>query len=227
MSELLPKFPIEKNDLTPKFTFADLSKRNITSYQLYLWSVPIDLIERYQFYLTLNDLSLANETFYNCTLPRFGLICEYEFEYYHSNHLSLYHIIRDFYLTFVYEPTEMACYTHLQCSRGPSQLCLDWSKICDRKVDCYNSALDEEHCWELEMNTCNENEYRCFDGQCIPQSFLRDRSDIPDCLHVSDLDMYFQKIYNKWHRSEPLFGYEDIAHMDSSLTSSFVTQRGP
>ena len=94
---------MKKNNFFPKFTFDELSKENITSQQLYLWSAPIDIIEHYQFYLnqlsTSNDLSLAKEIFYNCTLPRFGPICQYEFDYYDPNHSSLYEIIHDFYTT--------------------------------------------------------------------------------------------------------------------------------
>ena len=44
MSEFPAKFNIEKTDLFSKFTFADLSKLNISSQQLYLWSAPIDVI---------------------------------------------------------------------------------------------------------------------------------------------------------------------------------------
>ncbi|CAF4700849.1 unnamed protein product, partial [Rotaria sp. Silwood2] len=51
MSELPSKSHIEKTDFFPKFTFDQLSKQNITSQQLYLWSTPIDIIEDYQFYL--------------------------------------------------------------------------------------------------------------------------------------------------------------------------------
>ena len=101
MSELPSKFNIENNDFFSKFTFAELSKQNITSQQLYLWSAPIDIIERYQFYLnqlsTSNDSSLAKEIFYNCTMPRFGPKCQYELYYHYSDHSSLYEIIDDFY----------------------------------------------------------------------------------------------------------------------------------
>ncbi|CAF4587903.1 unnamed protein product, partial [Rotaria magnacalcarata] len=51
MSELPSIFPIETNNQFPKFTFAELSKLNITSQQLYRWSAPIDIIEDYQYYL--------------------------------------------------------------------------------------------------------------------------------------------------------------------------------
>ncbi|CAF4272069.1 unnamed protein product, partial [Rotaria sordida] len=58
MDELATNFHIEKHNSFLKFTFGELSKRNITSQQLYLWSTPIDIIERYQFYL--NQLSTSN-----------------------------------------------------------------------------------------------------------------------------------------------------------------------
>ncbi|CAF1362720.1 unnamed protein product [Adineta ricciae] len=56
-----------------KLIFVDLYKFNITSEQLFLWSTPIDIIENYEYYLShLNDTSLSEEVYYNCTLPRFG-----------------------------------------------------------------------------------------------------------------------------------------------------------
>jgi hypothetical protein len=39
--------------------------------------------------------------------------------------------------------------------------CLDWSDICDGRVDCINDAVDEEHCWQLEINKCEDNKDRC------------------------------------------------------------------
>jgi hypothetical protein len=77
-------------------------------------------------------------------------------------------------------------YTLLKCDRGPYPACLDWSEICDGKVDCLDGAYDEEHCWELEINECKDNEYRCLNGQCIPQSFYRDRSSGSECIDRSD-----------------------------------------
>jgi hypothetical protein len=45
------------------------------------------------------------------------------------------------------------------------------------------------------MNECSDNEYRCFNGQCIPQEFLRDDSRNPDCLDGTD---------------EPIIGYNPL-----------------
>ncbi|CAF3528930.1 unnamed protein product [Rotaria sp. Silwood1] len=196
----LLKFHIESNDVFPKFTFAELAKRNITSQQLYLWSAPIDVAERYEFYLnqlsTLNDIFLETQVFYNCTLPRFGSMCQYEITYYNRNHLSLDDIIHDYYRTYEYNPNNFTCYTHLQCNRGPFPACLDWSEICNGQVDCLDGEFDEEHCWQLEINECNDNEYRCTNGQCIPQSFFRDDRNTPDCLDGSDeISLSFEHSY--------------------------------
>ncbi|CAF4595144.1 unnamed protein product [Rotaria sp. Silwood2] len=113
-------------------------------------------------------------------------MCQYEITYYHQNLLSLDEIIHDYYRTYEYNPNNFTCYTQLQCNRGPFPACLDWSEICDGQVDCLDDEFDEEHCWQLEINECNDNEYRCTNGQCIPQSFFRDDINTHDCLDGSD-----------------------------------------
>ncbi|CAF4347509.1 unnamed protein product, partial [Rotaria sp. Silwood2] len=223
------EFHIENNDVFPKFTFAELSKQNITSQQLYLWSAPIDVVERYQFYLnqlsTSNDIFLETQEFYNCTLPRFGSMCQFEITYYHQNHLSLDEIIHDYYRTFEYNLTNFTCYTHLQCNRGPFPACLDWSEICDGKVDCLDGEFDEEHCWQLEINECNDNEYRCINGQCIPQSFFRDDINIPDCLDGSDENQRIIEQSYKCKTDIPSFACEEKTCLHTFITSSCVEQR--
>jgi hypothetical protein len=64
-------------------------------------------------------------------------------------------------------------------------LCLDWSDICDRYVDC-EYGVDEEHCWQLEMNECEDNEFRCENGQCISFDFWRDGENSFECLDKTD-----------------------------------------
>ncbi|CAF4370898.1 unnamed protein product, partial [Rotaria sp. Silwood2] len=227
----LLKFHIENNDAFPKFTFAELAKRKITSQQLYLWSAPIDVAERYEFYLnqlsTLNDMFLETQVFYNCTLPRFGSMCQYEITYHHGNYSSLDEIIHDYYRTYEYNPTNFTCYTHLKCNRGPFPACLDWSEICNGQVDCLDGEFDEEHCWQLEINECNDNEYRCTNGQCIPESFFRDDINTPDCLDGSDeIQTRFQQL-NKCNTDIPSFGCEEKICRFRLTTSSCVYQREP
>ena len=223
----LPKYYL--NDHSVRFTFAQLFQANITSEQLYHWSASIDLIEDYQFYLnqisTLNDPTLEKTFFYNCTLPRFGPRCEYQLDFYHPNHTSFDDMIYNFYNTFPYEPTKFTCYKHLECDRGPSPSCLDWSEICDGKIDCSNGGIDEEHCWKLEVNECGEDEYRCMNGQCIPRSFYLDDPTTPDCLDQSDEPREQYYLDPKCNGKQPSLMCTDIACTDMPLTSSCLPQR--
>ena len=43
----------------------------------------------------------------------------------------------------------------------PLSICLEWSEIYDGKIDCLNNDIDEKNCFQVELNECNEDEYRC------------------------------------------------------------------
>ncbi|CAF4995218.1 unnamed protein product, partial [Rotaria sp. Silwood1] len=162
MSEWPSKWKFQKNNQDQNFTFVVLYMLNITSEQLYFWSAPMDVVEHYQFYLNLlltsntSSSSMATYMFYNCTSPRFGPLCQYSLDAYKYHHLTVNEIIREYYL-YEYEPTTLTCYTHLQCDRGSLFACLDWSEICDGVIDCRN-GVDEESCWQVEINECEDNE---------------------------------------------------------------------
>ena len=231
ITQLVFEPTILENDYSfSKYTFADLSTHKITSQQLYQWSASIDLIEDYQNYL--NQLSYSNTSplamniFYNCTLPRFGTTCQYEFDDYHSNYKSIQEIIRDYYQSIdSTTATDISCYTHLKCDRGPLPSCLDWSEICDGRIDCSNDAIDEEHCWQLEINECQANEFRCINGQCIPKSFHGDTTYIPDCLDQSDEYGSITLPQNDVFEQEPSFRHDDVTCYEAYLTSTCTHQR--
>ncbi|CAF1434089.1 unnamed protein product [Adineta steineri] len=225
LSESSFKFHIENDYSLAIFSFVDLAKKNITSDDLYVWSTPIDIIEQYQIYLETNDVSLSKQIFYNCTLPRFGPMCQYELYYYHDNYSSLYEIIHGYYRSYVYNPTDLTCYTHLKCNRGYSPACLDWTEICDGKVDCLDGEYDEEHCWQLEFNECQPNEYQCTIGVCIPKEFTQDNLNDFYCIDQSDKNA--QNLNNRLTivNYEPTFEYEDIRCETTFLTSSCVRMR--
>jgi hypothetical protein len=52
--------------------------------------------------------------------------------------------------------------------------CLDWTDICDGKIDCLNGGVDEENCWQLEINDCQYDEYKCYNGICLLKQFITD-----------------------------------------------------
>ena len=237
LGECPSKWSDQMRENQSRLTFAQLAEQTISSRQLYLWSASIDLVERYQFYLNQQSSPMktlmGTEFFYNCTWPRFGPLCEYSFDFDQNDtsFSSLSEFIQDFYLNHAYRPKTLTCYMHLQCNRGPSPSCLDWSEICDGRVDCLDGGEDEKHCWQLELNECEENEYRCLNGQCIPKAFHQDTQRFGDCLDGSD------EVYGDTRRAlrcatnEPISACEDIVcatlfqFSESFFTSSCVAER--
>ena len=216
MSEWPSRWSIQPNTRDPKFTFAELYLENITSQQLYLWSAPMDTVELYQSYLnqipnSFDESGIIDKVFYNCTLPRFGPACQYELDQSQPFMSSLSESTRDYYRQHGYEPIALTCYTHLQCFRGPSLACLDWSEICDDKIDCLDGGRDEANCWELNTSECKSNEHQCSNGQCIPLDFLNDNVNFPDCLDGTDENFDLSINYKYCNQLEPTFGCEDVA----------------
>ncbi|CAF1495695.1 unnamed protein product [Adineta ricciae] len=88
--------------------------------------------------------------------------------------MTLNDMIRSYYSQQRYGEELLTCYTHLQCNRGSIPVCLDWTEICDEKIDCMDE-VDEKDCWPLMYD-------RCDNGQCVPSRFVR---NVP---HFEDLD---------------------------------------
>ncbi|CAF4693008.1 unnamed protein product [Rotaria sp. Silwood2] len=218
--------PLEKiqNDLLNasntrdrNFTFDQLRMKNVSSYQLYQWSAPIDLAENYEIYLNGND-SLSESVFYNCSQPWFGPLCKYSFDF-NNVTLSFDAVVKKIfqqkkdksYLSLGENVifTNLSCYIYLQCNRGGLFCaCLDWREICNGKIDCINGGIDEAYCDQLEINECKENEYRCHNGQCIPEVFLRDDLINRECLDGTDEPALPD--YPKSCSFDPAFRCEDI-----------------
>ncbi|CAF1317877.1 unnamed protein product [Adineta steineri] len=212
MSEWPSQWNIKNNNQDQYFTFAQLYQLNITSEQLHLWSTPLDIIEYYELYLNHRLISntsvvMAINGFYNCTPPRFGPLCEYSLDIHQSDHLTLNEIIHKYYL-HEYQPTTLTCYIHVECDRGSISLCLDWSEICDGIVDCRN-GIDEESCWQLNINQCEDNEYRCRNGQCIQKTLFKDDYNAFECLDQSDEELPLPRTRINMS-SEPTFSKEDV-----------------
>lgn len=178
-------------------TFQTLREQNVTKRDLILWSASIDLIERFE----AGD-GLPSEIFYNCTPPWFGDYCQYAFG---SSVLFFPDIVNETFVMKVpddlYSPiehTNLTCYVHLQCNRGPAPMCLDWREVCDGQIDCLDGSEDEQNCFQVELNECGNDEFRCHNGMCIPNAFLYDDELNPDCMDGTDeiqISSYTRKCY--------------------------------
>ncbi len=108
----------------------------------------------------------------------------------------------------------------MNCKRNNISWCLDWSEVCDGKVDCWPDPVDEQYCSKLEQNECGPNEYRCFNGQCIPEIFLLDKTFVSDCVDRTDEDLSEKTkyVYICKNVGDPSFRCTDIMcpHWSSS-----------
>lgn len=204
-------------------TFYDLLKNGVVIHDLLLWSAPIDVIERYQEYLEKPDVFSSIQFFYNCTDGWFGLQCEYTFPNIKTHSFS--DVIQYSFLkkplpntprSDVLNYTNHTLYKYLSsCDRGPGPAThLDWREICDGKVDCVDVGEDEMNCFALEISECADNEFRCHNGQCIPQEFYMDNVLDPDCSDSSDENAlnipfeYYKTIYAECFQN-PAFRCEE------------------
>ena len=211
--------PTEKNSfddidllhISGQFTFDQLRELNVDTTHLLSWSATIDLAEQYQYYLQhhQNEPLLSEEVFINCTNPWFGPQCQYSF--YMDRIESFQKMIHKMFHQRLVSKSlpgvdNLACYIHIKCDRGGSDLCLDWREVCDGRIDCLNGGVDEAECFQLESNQCNQNEYRCHNGLCISKLLLGDH--VPHCLDQSDLsDERFRLALDYPY----IINYEDVA----------------
>jgi len=108
-------------------------------------------------------------------------------------------------------PSNGTCYVHLNCKRNNITWCLDWREVCDGKADCWPNHVDEHFCEKLEQNECASNEYRCINGQCIPETFLLDKTFVPDCVDGTDEHQVSNGEYdNICRKGDPSFRCADI-----------------
>lgn len=203
-------FEISGDLFSEKLSFKELYKINITVQQLLSWSIPMEVAERYQIYLNKPNIT-SNEYVYNCTSPYFGLQCQYSFEY--GEGLSFNEIVNNDFLRRTAHsdsselPVEVPCYVLLECHRNGQRWCLDWREICDGNIDCIDEGIDEQSCFDLEINECNDNEYQCHNGLCISHEFWENGEGDVDCLDQSD--NVIEKSYSRSCFQDPTFRCEE------------------
>jgi hypothetical protein len=210
---ILIRYCIDENDFENSFecygnvklTFEELKFKNISSENLFKWNAPIDTINNYEKYLIENDLSMKNDLYCNLSSSYsnfsliknkkfflenfFGKDCSYSFDKMNSdltfNEIILNQFDKKVSLVFVFELLDdehfLTCYEGMKCN---STICLDWRQICDGFIDCENGEDEFSDCFLMEINQCNENEYRCLNGMCIPKTYFIDFSY--DCGDMTD-----------------------------------------
>ena len=151
---------------------------------LHQWSSGLDKVEDYLYYQEHQDKSDAErKDQYLCECineQTFGKHCEYRLP---IGSRFAQTVLAKFETTtnkLMYEG-DIVCYRTLQCNSG--LLCLDWRNVCDGIQQCMY-GYDEENCDKLEFNECEDDEYRCRNGMCIPDEYFLD-GDF-DCMDKSD-----------------------------------------
>jgi hypothetical protein len=179
------------NTRDKNYTFEELRHLNVTTKHLISWSSTFDLAEKYQYFLDKKDSSsISSELLYfKCKRRWFGSRCQYSFELDTTNR-ALMVLSQASELKENYGPHEKViartCYTNLQCDRGHGSLmCLDWREVCNGRIDCLNGGEDEKECFQLEMNECGVDEYRCHNGLCLSTEVSTSENYLTDCLDRS------------------------------------------
>ena len=165
------------------YLFSELRSKNITINTLqHHWTTTLQRLEEYSLYL--RDLRLSDGHLCRCVhLGAFAMACEYQLPVGKKLEETLQWqlIMRNLDQESVQVHGDIVCYETLECESGV--LCLDWRDICDGIQQCLEGR-DEANCDLLEMNQCEQDEYRCMNGICIPDQFFLD-GDF-DCLDWSD-----------------------------------------
>jgi hypothetical protein len=145
------------------------------------WTSSIEKADDYAAFLyhSSSSTSLTTEDSFLCDCSVlsegiFGKFCLFKLMY---NAATIFDALQE---QFSYRAAEwplhqllgdVLCYLTLSCDSG--LLCLEWQNICDRSQNCMD-GWDEVNCDMLEFNECNENEFRCSNGLCIPDAYVLD-----------------------------------------------------
>jgi hypothetical protein len=197
--QLLQRNKNECDNGGEKRLFRDLINEKIHPNNILKWSSSVEMADLYAalFYNRLSTNDNDDRFLCNCTKAEtFGKYCEYQLT--HNARTLSYAIESQFkekkdgdsWNTQRYG--KIICYETLPCHSGP--LCLDWREICDGVQRCLN-GIDEENWDKLEFNECEDGEFRCTNGMCIPEQFWLDgksqrfsNASVTLIIFIGDLD---------------------------------------
>ncbi|CAF1643605.1 unnamed protein product, partial [Adineta ricciae] len=171
------------------YSFRSLLSKHTNPSDLLSWNSSIEMVDMYAnvFYNhSFMRTNLSDVLFIcKCIKPgTFGKYCEYELP---ASNLSFGETVIHEYRAKqanqqdIQRYGKILCYNTLNCSSG--KLCLDWRNINDGKQQC-SDGLDEENWDKLEFNECEDDEFRCGNGMCIPLEFWLDGDY--DCMDWTD-----------------------------------------
>ena len=168
-------------------TFHSMKSTNISaSMVLYDWRSTLEMVERYEQYLHQSTPTNEDDNQHICECKNpssFGKNCEYLLPKVNSfsDASALQTRIRRDETWRMQVYGDILCYKTLDCNSGI--LCLDWRDICDGRQQCM-FGYDEENCDLLEFHECEEDEYRCMNGMCIPDLYFLNGDY--DCSDLTD-----------------------------------------
>lgn len=157
-----------------KKTFSDLLRQGVRPSQVLEWNSGVAIADDYA--ASYYHKHTETEAFVcHCIQPgTFGRYCQYrlthrEQTFEASQSLQVKERAIMPYHHQIYG--DILCYKTWSCNWG--LLCLDWRDICDGEQHC-EYGWDEENCEKLEFNECEEDEFRCDNGMCIPEEYWLD-----------------------------------------------------
>ena len=157
-----------------RWHFSQLLSKDISPWDVLAWSSSVEKADDYARVFYNRSKNFEDEPFLcNCSEGFLGKNCEYELVFDTSLFSKALKTVFDAHQDPMGHQMygNILCYETLECDYG--LLCLDWRNICDGQQNCMD-GLDEENCDLLEFNECENDEYRCGDGMCIPEEYWLD-----------------------------------------------------
>lgn len=160
-----------------RLSFQFLFEENISPDDILQWNVSLEQVDDYAYFIDLRQRTnfTINEYLCRCIEPgTFGKFCEYRFldettSFKESINVQFAEKERNHF--GAQHHGDILCYDAPLCYSG--LLCLDWRNICDGEQQC-DGGYDELNCDLLEFNECDDDEYRCRNGMCIPEEYWLD-----------------------------------------------------